>query len=105
VQAQRIDFESGQSLDEFVARCCGLPGIGPWTAQYLALRGLGHPDAFPAEDLVLQKSADPTAGRLSAPQLRARSVLWQPWRGYAAMLLWRHAAAATGSNLQQEVCA
>ena len=51
----RIDFRAGQRLDEFVERFVALPGIGPWTAHYVAMRALGHPDAFPAGDLVLQQ--------------------------------------------------
>src|SRR3546814_8916354 len=46
-----VDFRVERTLDEFVARWTGLPGIGPWTAHYIALRALGHPDAFPAADL------------------------------------------------------
>jgi AraC family transcriptional regulator of adaptative response / DNA-3-methyladenine glycosylase II len=68
-----------------------LPGIGPWTANYIALRALGHPDAFPAEDLVLQKALPTDGSRLSAAQLRARAEAWRPWRGYAVLHLWRSA--------------
>jgi AraC family transcriptional regulator of adaptative response / DNA-3-methyladenine glycosylase II len=89
----RVDFAPGQSLDGFVQRWTALPGIGPWTAQYLALRALGHPDAFPAEDLVLQKALEP-GQRLSATALRARAEAWRPWRGYAVLHLWRAAAQA-----------
>src|SRR3546814_6646340 len=51
-----VDFRVERTLDDFVARWTALPGIGPWTAHYIALRALGHPDAFPADDLVLQKA-------------------------------------------------
>jgi AraC family transcriptional regulator of adaptative response / DNA-3-methyladenine glycosylase II len=65
-----------------------LPGIGPWTADYLALRALGDPDAFPVGDLVLRQSA----ARLSLPAtekgLAAHAERWRPWRGYAAVHLW-----------------
>src|SRR5690606_26567741 len=46
-----VDFRGERTLDDFVARWTALPGIGPWTAHYVALRALGHPDAFPADDL------------------------------------------------------
>jgi AraC family transcriptional regulator, regulatory protein of adaptative response / DNA-3-methyladenine glycosylase II len=65
-----------------------IPGIGPWTADYIVLRGLGHRDAFPAGDLGLRRSAralglpDDTAG------LEAYSERWRPWRRYAAHCLW-----------------
>ncbi|MCD9028249.1 helix-turn-helix domain-containing protein [Luteimonas sp. BDR2-5] len=98
----RVDFRSERTLDAFVADWIALPGVGPWTAQYIALRALGHPDAFPAEDLVLQKAlparpAPATAGatRLTARALRAHAEAWRPWRGYAVLHLWREAALAS----------
>lgn len=88
----RVGFGAGQTLDAFVAAWTALPGIGPWTAHYLALRALGHPDAFPAEDLVLQKSASGDGTRMGTRQLRERAQAWRPWRGYAAVHLWQEAA-------------
>src|SRR3546814_2182681 len=61
-----VDFRVERTLDEFVARWTALPGIGPWTAHYIALRALGHPDAFPADDLVLQKAVDRKSTRLNS---------------------------------------
>src|SRR3546814_15164141 len=85
-----VDFRVERTLDDFVARWTALPGIGPWTAHYIALRALGHPDAFPADDLVLQKAvpAEPApakAGgtRMTAKALTARAAAWRPWRGVA----------------------
>jgi AraC family transcriptional regulator of adaptative response / DNA-3-methyladenine glycosylase II len=64
-------------------------GIGEWTAQYIAMRALRFPDAFPAGDLGLQKAAAETpGGRLTEKQLLARAADWSPWRGYAALILW-----------------
>lgn len=60
-----------------------LPGIGPWTASYIAMR-LGDADAFPAGDLVLRRNA----GNLTERELLKRSERWRPYRAYAAMLLW-----------------
>jgi AraC family transcriptional regulator of adaptative response / DNA-3-methyladenine glycosylase II len=60
-----------------------LPGIGPWTANYIAMR-LGDADAFPAGDLILRRSA----GDLTERELLKRAERWQPFRAYAAMLLW-----------------
>lgn len=60
-----------------------LPGIGPWTASYIAMR-LGDADAFPAGDLVLRRNA----GDLSERELMKRAEVWRPYRAYAAMLLW-----------------
>lgn len=87
----RIDFGIGQSLDAFVARLCALPGFGPWTAHYVALRALGQPDAFPAGDLVLRKIAGGGVA-IGERALEARAEVWRPWRAYAVMLLWRSAA-------------
>jgi AraC family transcriptional regulator of adaptative response / DNA-3-methyladenine glycosylase II len=60
-----------------------LPGIGPWTANYIAMR-LGDADAFPAGDLILRRSA----GDLTERELLKRAEAWRPYRAYAAMLLW-----------------
>ena len=89
----RVDFRVERTLDEFVARWTALPGIGPWTAHYIALRALGHPDAFPGEDLVLQKAVPGDGSRLSARALTARAEAWRPWRGYATLQLWRQTMA------------
>jgi AraC family transcriptional regulator of adaptative response / DNA-3-methyladenine glycosylase II len=64
-----------------------LPGIGPWTANYIAMR-LGNPDAFPAGDLILRRNA----GDLTERELLRRSERWRPFRAYAAMLLWTAAS-------------
>lgn len=62
-----------------------LPGIGNWTIEYIALRALDDRDAFPASDLVLRRAA----GNLTERQLRERAEAWRPFRGYAALHLWR----------------
>lgn len=91
VVAGQVDFAPTDALDTFVSRWVALPGIGPWTAHYIAMRALGHPDAFPAEDLVLQKALPNDGSRLTAKALSARAVHWRPWRAYAVMQLWRDA--------------
>ena len=80
--------------DELVAALQNVPGIGAWTAQYIALRALGEPDAFPAADIVLRRMA--AAGRrpLSARALERRADGWRPWRSYAVMHLWCAASEA-----------
>ncbi|SDD53773.1 DNA-3-methyladenine glycosylase 2 family protein [Aquimonas voraii] len=88
----RLDFDPSQPLEPFIERCVALPGIGPWTAHYLALRALGHPDAFPSGDLVLQKALPNDGGRLSAAALASRADAWRPWRSYAVIHLWQAAA-------------
>ena len=64
-----------------------ISGIGDWTAQYIAMRALGEPDAFPSGDLILCRQA----GCLTPRSLEQRSSEWRPWRAYAVMLLWRSA--------------
>jgi AraC family transcriptional regulator of adaptative response / DNA-3-methyladenine glycosylase II len=83
-----IAFDTGRDLDETVRQLCALPGIGEWTAQYIAMRALGEPDAFPASDLGLRKALS-GGGRLpgEAEVLRAAEA-WRPWRAYGAMYLW-----------------
>jgi AraC family transcriptional regulator of adaptative response / DNA-3-methyladenine glycosylase II len=90
-----LQVKAGATLDATVAHLKSVPGIGEWTAQYIAMRALRFPDAFPAGDLGLQKAAargeipDGAApGRISEKQLLARAAGWSPWRGYAALLLW-----------------
>ncbi|MGY1519871.1 AlkA N-terminal domain-containing protein [Luteimonas sp. A482] len=96
----RVDFRAGGTLEEFVERWTDLPGIGPWTAHYIAMRALGHPDAFPAGDLVLHKhllAADDTATttpRLRTAALTRQAEAWRPWRAYAVIHVWREAALA-----------
>ena len=67
-----------------IDRLTGLPGIGPWTAHYVAMRVLGWGDAFPEGDLGLRKAM----GGLTARELRAAAERWRPWRAYAARHLW-----------------
>lgn len=69
------------------ARLLALPGIGPWTASYIGLRALGDQDAFPAGDVVLQSVTG-----LSEKELLAAAERWRPYRGYAALRLWRRVA-------------
>lgn len=72
-----------RGLDDAVRGLCELPGIGPWTAQYIAMRALNEPDAFPEGDLGLVRALG-----VDAAALRARADRWRPWRAYAAMHLW-----------------
>lgn len=84
----RLAFRTEQPLAEFERDLVALPGIGPWTAHYTAMRALAQPDAFPAADLILRRAAG--RGRtLSTRELEATSEAWRPWRAYAVMLLWR----------------
>jgi AraC family transcriptional regulator, regulatory protein of adaptative response / DNA-3-methyladenine glycosylase II len=83
----RLDFRAGQRLGDFVEHATALPGIGTWTAHYVAMRALNHPDAFPAGDLVVQRVLG-SDRRLSERETEARSQAWRPWRAYAVLHLW-----------------
>jgi 3-methyladenine DNA glycosylase/8-oxoguanine DNA glycosylase len=75
-----VVLDRATGLDDTVRALCELPGIGPWTASYIAMRACGERDAFPASDLALRKELGPD------PELRSQP--WRPWRAYAAMHLW-----------------
>ena len=81
-------------LEGTVARLVMLPGIGQWTAEYIAMRALGEPDAFPASDLGLLRAMRRELPRPSPALLQRRAERWRPWRAYAAMLLWLDGAGA-----------
>ncbi len=84
-----LDFDPARTLDEHIERWTALPGIGAWTAHYVALRARSHPDAFPADDLVLRRAAARNGKVPGARALSDRAESWRPWRAYAVMHLWR----------------
>jgi len=65
-----------------------VPGIGPWTAEVIAMRGLGDPDAFPASDLGLRLAAEQLGMPSDHRELSALSRRWRPWRSYTTQYLW-----------------
>ncbi|MBI5615062.1 MAG: DNA-3-methyladenine glycosylase 2 family protein [Gammaproteobacteria bacterium] len=86
VAAGRVALDGGDAA-AISAALQALPGIGPWTAQYVVMRALRDPDAFPAGDLGLQKALHP-GRRVSERELERQAEAWRPWRAYAAMHLW-----------------
>ncbi|HEX6324852.1 MAG TPA: AlkA N-terminal domain-containing protein [Vicinamibacterales bacterium] len=80
-------LEAAGGHDDTVRALCAIKGIGPWTAEYIALRALGEPDAFPAGDLGLRKALG-EGTPVSAREAAEAAEVWRPWRGYAAMYLW-----------------
>src|SRR5205823_2813839 len=87
--------------DEVIAKLACIRGIGPWTAQYVALRALGERDAFLASDLVLRRIAsDRSKQTLSASALEKRADAWRPWRAYATIHLWAAAVDQTQARGQ-----
>lgn len=77
-------IHTSMEAHEASQRLLAIKGIGPWTAEYVILRALRNPDAFPASDLILMKSA----GAKKPGDLEAQAEAWRPWRGYAAQHLW-----------------
>ena len=80
----RINFEGIADRDALLERLMQIPGIGKWTAQYIAMRALGEPDAFLAGDAALLS----TLGLQSSAELERRAEAWRPWRSYATLYLW-----------------
>jgi AraC family transcriptional regulator of adaptative response / DNA-3-methyladenine glycosylase II len=88
----QINFESVLDSETLLNRLCEIPGIGKWTAQYVAMRALGEPDAFPSGDLGLLRAMALGTSR----ELEHRAEAWRPWRAYAAMYLWKVAGQSAG---------
>ena len=80
-----LALEPGADPDAPMRRLVELPGIGPWTANYVAMRALRWTDAFPKEDIVIRKQL----GKVTPSEAERMSQSWRPWRSYATMHLWR----------------
>ena len=85
VAAGRLRLDAGANPDATMSQLVALPGIGRWTAHYIAMRALRWPDAFPREDVVLRKKL----GGVSAARAETLAEEWRPWRSYATLHLWR----------------
>ena len=85
-------FDATGGLDEAIRRLRSIRGVGEWTAQYIALRQLREPDAFPAADAGLMRAIARREGHgCTSSQLLDRADTWRPWRAYAAQHLWASA--------------
>jgi AraC family transcriptional regulator of adaptative response / DNA-3-methyladenine glycosylase II len=84
----KLSLDSGNhhSPETTIERLAKLPGIGPWTANYIAMRALRWPDAFPKEDIAVRNNL----GGVTAKQAEAMSQAWRPWRSYAVLHIWRN---------------
>ncbi len=78
-----LELAPGADPDDVARRLDALPGIGPWTAQYVVMRALHHPDAFPADDLGVRKALG-----VRGAEAERRAAPWRPWRAYGVMHLW-----------------
>jgi AraC family transcriptional regulator of adaptative response / DNA-3-methyladenine glycosylase II len=86
-----LTFSQVVDSTAFLERLCEVPGIGKWTAQYVAMRALREPDAFPSGDLGLLRALDGASSR----ELERRAEAWRPWRAYAAICLWSASSLST----------
>ena len=84
LEAGRLSLDPSADVDATLAALMELPGIGPWTAHYIAMRALAWPDAFPHPDVAALKAL-----RLTGARALAAAERWRPWRGYALMHLWK----------------
>lgn len=85
VVSAALVFDGAHDAATCVNRLCSIRGLGSWTAQYIAMRALSDPDAFPAGDLALLRAA----GLKTTAEMERHSERWRPWRAYAAMHLWQ----------------
>jgi len=83
-----LQLHAGADVPATVAVLKSLPGIGDWTAQYIAMRALRWPDAFPAGDVALHKALGVQQSRQAAREAEAASQAWKPWRSYAVVRAW-----------------
>ena len=90
-----LEFDTANDPDEFCTTLKSIKGIGDWTAQYVAMRALKNPDAFPASDLGLLKALH-HPDRVTAAELSKHAERWRPWRAYAALLLWNSLSGSGG---------
>ena len=88
VAAGRLVLEPGGDVERTMRQLVALPGIGDWTAHYVAMRALRWADAFPAADLGVLRAMNEKTPRRAV----ARAEAWRPWRAYAVMHLWRSLA-------------
>ena len=99
INSGELDLDALHKADrqDFRNTLIGYRGIGDWTAEYVAMRALKNPDAFPAADLGLLRAFDEVEGRRLRPaELQERSLHWRPWRAYAALLIWSSDSGAGG---------
>src|SRR5262245_1431749 len=96
-----LELDASQGVDETISRLRAIPGIGDWTANYIAMRALGETDAFPSDDLELRRALSIRKGRKSRVSVRELTKIadeWRPWRAYAAMYLWASLADDPNRN-------
>jgi len=102
VATGKLELVIGSSLTETLNALAVIPGVGPWTANYLAMRVFREPDAFPAGDLVLRKILSTDGEPLPVKALERASEQWRPWRAYVALALWQTVAEPTYGRTHEQ---
>ncbi len=108
VRSRCILFDGSMDVDHVVHRLREIPGIGPWTTDYISMRGMRDPDAFPQTDLVIKKILERLKNNENpGTDINRRINSWRPWRAYAAMYLWKAysvdlSPGADNKNKQEE---
>jgi len=93
----KLSLDAAEGADSLCSSLKEIKGIGDWTAEYVAMRAMKDPDAFPASDLGLLRAFDePGRTRMKPRELINRAEAWRPWRAYAALLLWGSENGAGG---------
>jgi AraC family transcriptional regulator, regulatory protein of adaptative response / DNA-3-methyladenine glycosylase II len=93
VVEERLALDPTADREQTITRLLQIPGIGPWTTSYIAMRALGDPDAFPATDLGLRRAFEQLGQSSNAINIEKHAELWRPWRAYSALHLWANLAA------------
>lgn len=101
VASGELDLSAGTDWETTTQQLLSLRGVGPWTAEYIGMRALRNPDAFPASDLGLRQGASTNGELISAKSLEQRAARWRPWRAYAALCLWKRNSDRAGRSVRQ----
>ncbi len=100
VANQQLQLHGGADVQATIAALKALPGIGDWTAQYIAMRALRWPDAFPAGDVALHKALGVQGRKQPTKEAEAASQMWKPWRSYAVIRAWSGTLASPESTTE-----
>src|ERR1019366_3132417 len=88
VARQELILDASADREETATRLQALPGVGPWTAAYIAMRALNDPDAFPTSDLGLRRAFEQHGLAADLKSIERHAEAWRPWRAYATQHLW-----------------
>jgi AraC family transcriptional regulator of adaptative response / DNA-3-methyladenine glycosylase II len=94
VVEEDLQLDRYADREQAMAQLQKLPGVGPWTASYIAMRALGDPDAFPVADLGLRRAFEQQGMAADIRSIERCAEMWRPWRAYATQHLWVSLAAS-----------